>query len=381
MALFRRRAGAVRLAWLLAAIGLMLALVSVAAGFAPTAGLSVLMLACGAAALLALPAPNNANLRERSESPELAEGEHTPRRARRALGLVAVGAFALLPIAGFTAWAVTAANDGAVGDLRASRGGVVPAIGRQMQDGARSARVLQLQQSEGVVEWTLLRADGTWLIDASVAVPVVTGPPSAPVPAAGRGHIGQLAAEVSVGADPNLAVALADLGIGAVQLPPGNYGGRTDLAATLDMVPGLIRVTEGDGVLLWRVAVDDRPEPGWAWLIYPGEPSSVLPSQRGSISVRTPVEKGSGPTRLMLAATASPNWVARLAGHHAVAEHQLVAVEADGLQAFDAGMAEMGMTLTVSFQHPRHGLWLTGMGLVIAVFALLALPVGRRRGR
>ncbi|RZS59987.1 GT2 family glycosyltransferase [Xylanimonas ulmi] len=368
-ALVRRRVLAgTRTAWLLAAIGLVAGMGAVAVGQWPGVGASVVLLGLGGAALLGVPAQREA-VAERTRWSRVRSGAV-------ALG---VGALVLLPGAGAGSWAWGAVDGRDVGDLRATATPVVPAVGQQIQGAGRGARVLQVTRDEqGVLGYALLRADGSALVDSSVVVRardagVVVGPERA-----GRARLDALVAELGSGQAPGLAARLADVGVGAVQAPPD---ADPDLVTTLDMVPGLQRVTEGAGTRLWRVAVADEPAPGWA-RVTDGAPTArerpttlaVLPSD--GRSVRTDAPAASSPDQertLVLAAVADSGWRATLDGR------RLPVVEADGLQAF--AMPAEGGALVVEHVTSRQPWWFAAAGAVLLVYVLLALPVGRRRGR
>ncbi|MFI2103342.1 glycosyltransferase [Isoptericola sp. NPDC019693] len=405
VALVRPRAvRGVRLAWLAGAAGLTTAVVAVATAVAsgsaadgtaasvtgwPGVGLSVLLLALGAAAICALPSFG----RLPTAAPR-DHGDEEPRRARRvaSAGVVAVAVVALaLPVAQLASWALGSTGGGAVGDLRAAEPGVVPAVGTQMQEPPRSARVLQLDRVQpggeaepsgaAVVDYALLHADGTRLEDSSTVVRARSAGLVGGGARSDTAVLDQVVAEVATGRSTDVADRLAALGIGAVQVPAG---GDAELATTLDLVPGLARVTE-EGALVWRVTTDG-PAPGWATVLKndgtdedgapspyfaPADAVRTVPSDGSSAATR--LAPGGEDRTLRLAETADPGWRATVDGR------RLAAVDAGGTQAFAVGPAEGH--LRVSFETPHRTAWLAAAGLVLLVHALLALPVGRRRGR
>jgi hypothetical protein len=358
--------GGVRTAWLLAASGVVVGMFAVGQGAWPGPGASVVLLGLGGAALLGAPAGR-----------EVVVDAEPTRAARlaRAGSAVVVTVLVLLPGAGAASWALDGLDGVQLGDLRAAPSGVVPAVGRQMQAFPRSARILQLGVDDGGATYSLLRADGTALIDSSAVVRAQDR--------AQPDRLDTLVAALGVGQEPGLAAQLADLGIGAVQVAPLVAGDqpsrqRGELVTTLDMVTGLERVTDGDGVLLWRVAVGDEPAPGWARLTdaAPADGGraptlAVLPSDGRSVDASVPAAPG--PRTLVLAATANSAW------HATVDGHRLTAVEADGLQAFE--VPPEGGHLSVQLVGARTPLWFGVGGAILLVYVLLALPVGRRRGR
>ncbi|ANC32825.1 glycosyltransferase [Isoptericola dokdonensis] len=362
-----RHAAAVRGGFLLAAVGLVVALTGVGTAVAsgstddgtaavvhgwPGAGLSVLLLGLGCAALSGVPRP----------------GRHPARRV--GVGVLAALALAL-PVGGLAVWWTDDVAPDAVGSLTATGEHAVPAVGRQLQAAPRAARVLQLDREGGVVEYAVLHADGTSLLDSSTVVRARTaglapGPERTDVAA-----LDTLVAQVSAGRSPDLAEQLTALGVGAVQVPAA---GDRDLVTSLDLVPGLHRVTEG-GVLLWRVG-DADPGPGWATVLDapdadPGRPVEVLASDGRGVATRVGV--GEPDRTLVLAETAGEGWRATLDGR------RLTALDVDGRQAFDLGGTDG--YLVVEHAAPSRPPWLALTALVLVVVALLALPVGRRRTR
>lgn len=362
--------GGVRTAWVLAAAGLAAGMVAVALHAWPGAGASVVLLGLGSAALLGAPVARDV----------LADVEPSGwARLRSGTAVAAVAVLVLLPGAGAASWALGVRHQHAVGDLHASATAVVPAVGRQMQSGGRGARVLELSHDDhGVLGYALMRTDGTALMDSSVVVRSLdAGTVDAPA-RPGRGTLDALVADLGVGQAPALAKRLADLGIGAVQVPPG---ADPDVVTTLDMVPGLERVTEGEGTLLWRVHVDGEPAPGWARLTDAAptadhRPKTLAVLRSNGLDVHADVPLAATPDQertLVLASNADRGWHATLDGE------RLPVVEANGLQAFS--VPATGGHLVVEHDDPHLTPWYWAAGAVLLVYVLLALPVGRRRGR
>ncbi|MCZ2264789.1 hypothetical protein IRJ14_19635 [Isoptericola sp. QY 916] len=293
-----------------------------------------------------------------------------------------------LPAAQLASWAL-GSTGGRVGDLRAAETAVVPAVGTQMQAPPRSARVLQLDRVQpgggadasgaAVVDYALLHADGTRLEDSSTVVRARAAGLVGGAERTDTALLDQVVAEVATGRSTDVVDRLAALGIGAVQVPAG---GDAELATTLDLVPGLARVTE-EGTLVWRVTTDG-PAPGWATVLEgdggdaaptpffaPKDAVRTAPSDGTSAGGR--LAQGGGDRTLRIAETADAGWHATLDGR------RLPAVDAGGTQAFAVG-AEAGR-VRVWFEAPHRTAWLAAAGLVLLVHALLALPVGRRRGR
>ncbi|WP_418276163.1 glycosyltransferase [Isoptericola jiangsuensis] len=367
----RRRALAAAAGLALGAVGLVAALVAagtvVASGRTsagddavvhgwPGAGLSLLVLGVGVAALVGVPRPGR-------------------RPARRVVvGAVAVVVLAV-PLAGLGAWWFDEARTGTVGSLTATEDPVVPAVGQQMQAPPRAARVLELDRRDGAVEYTLLHADGSSLLDSSVVVRardagLVPGPERTDVAV-----LDELVAQLAVGRSPDLAARLTTLGVGAVQLPAG---GDPELATTLDLVTGLERVTEV-GAPLWRVGTDG-PAPGWAGIVeapVDADEQAVVTTVLDSDGTRVGADVGAdvgagGEERLLvLAESAGDGWRATLDGT------RLPARDLDGRQAFTLG-PDAGHVV-VEYTATSRPPWFVLGGIILVVYVLLALPVGRRR--
>jgi len=243
---------------------------------------------------------------------------------------------------------------------------LVPAIGRQMQDGPRRARVLALERDDAVVAYQLLRSDGTQVTDSSAVVAVgrlrSTDDPVATV-----------VAELVGGGGERTARTLQDYGVGAVLLPDATGDGAV-LASTLDTVDGLQRATEGDHDLVWRVVTSDDAlgQASWARVVgSDGTVEQLLAAGPGG--VRDTVPAGPADRVLTVAETAAPGWRATLDGK------PLPRVEdPHGLLAYRLG--PQGGTVTVAYDRASRVWWLALQGGVLLVFTLLALPVRRRRG-
>ena len=384
----RRRAGdaADRVAttslvgWLVAAAGLAVALLAQDDGRWSGPGLSLLLLGLAAAALAGagVLARRGTELR----------GLLGTARGVGIVSLVVVGL--LLPAAQAAAWLIDSggvASDGRTGLLRVTTDPVVPAVGQQMQAPPRQARVLEVGFSpdgDGTVRYALLRADGSQLADVSVAARASAGPADD-----GSGPAGTLDAAVAAlvsGATDGVPEQLADLGIGAVQVRSADGAGSAtgagsetaaavgDLVATLDMVPGMSRVTEGQAVSVWRVAATGEPAPGWARVEEGGTTQAGLPS--AGTEVRADVPAGGADRAVVLAEAAGRGWHATLDGRRL---EPVALDDAAGLQAFTLG-PDAGH-LVVWYETPHRTAWLVLTAFTLVIFALLALPVGRRRVR
>jgi len=362
--------------WLVAAAGLAVAVLTQHDGRWSGPGLSLLLLGLSAAAAAGAGA---------------IVGRRTELRgflgSARRVGVVALVTVAvLLPAAQAAAWLIgsgSVAGGGRTGMLHVSTSPVVPAVGQQMQAPPRQARVLELgfsPEADGTVRYALLRADGSQLADASVAARA-----SRPADDSPAGTLDEAVAALVSGSTDGIPERLAGLGVGAVQVrsdggagtaagtEPGIGTAVGDLVATLDMVPGLSRVTEGQAVSVWRVALTGEPAPGWARVQDDGT-RVTLPS--AGTEVRADVAPGGADRAVVLAEAAARGWHATLDGR------RLEPVDLDdalGLQAFELG-PDAGH-LVVRYEAPHRTAWLVLTAFTLVVFTLLALPVGRRRVR
>lgn len=378
----RRRAGdaAGRVAsmslvgWLVAAAGLAVALLAQDDGRWSGPGLSLLLLGLGAAALAGAGVLARRGTALRG----------FPGSARR-VGIVSLVVVALLlPAAQAAAWLVdggSVAGDGRTGLLHVTTDPVVPAVGQQMQAPPRQARVLEVGfaqgadgTADGTVQYALLRADGSQLADAAVAARAQAAPAGDTTDPAAA--LDTAVASLVSGATDEVPEQLADLGIGAVQVRSDGGDGAAvgDLVATLDMVPGMSRVTEGQAVSVWRVAATGEPAPGWARVEQGGATQAVLPS--AGTEVRADVTAGSADRAVVLAEAAGRGWHATLDGRRL---EPVALDDAAGLQAFTLG-PDAGH-LVVRYEAPHRTAWLVLTAFTLVIFALLALPVGRRRVR
>jgi GT2 family glycosyltransferase len=370
--------------WLVAAAGLAVAVLAQGDGRWSGPGLSLVLLGLSAAAL--------AGVRALADSGASLQGFLGSARKVAVVGLAVVAL--LLPAAQAAAWLTgsgSIAGSGRNGMLHVTTDPVVPAVGQQIQAPPRQARVLEVGfagdaeagGAEGTVQYALLRADGSQLADISATARATADDRSG----AGDEPVSTLDAAVAAlvsGATEGVPEQLADLGIGAVQVrSDGGVGATTgtdparavgDLVATLDMVPGMSRVTEGQAISVWRVAPAGEPAPGWARVEEAGATEQVLPS--GGTAVRADVTAGGADRAVVLAEAAGPGWHATLDGRRL----EPVAVDGSaGLQAFALG-PDAGH-LVVRHEATHRTAWLVLTTFTLVVFALLALPVGRRRVR
>ncbi|ACZ20857.1 predicted glycosyltransferase [Sanguibacter keddieii DSM 10542] len=363
------RGTAARVGWAVAATGLATALVSgatvVASGVdGPVtgwagAGLSLMTLGLLSAGLLGLD-----GLGEKAVT-------HTFGWRQVAVGTLAA-VLACVPVGGLAAWTVQARGEDSPVEVQALDRAIVPAVGQQMQTSGRQARVLALQTGpDGTVDYQLLHDDGPQLVDSSVVVDVArlgTRPDDLAVPVA----------QLSAGLDGDQVDVLAELGVGAVLVPPSEDLARAELVSRVDTVAGLERITENESGTIWRVApvgsADPALQPGWADLYEPDEGGTLVPvGVLAATPLRVDVQVPAGaPGRVVvLAENDAPGWRATLDGRslRSVGDEQ---------PTFEIGAD--GGHLVVAYERASRAPWLVLQGTVLVVFVLLALPVRRRRG-
>jgi len=387
LALVRRhRAGAVRGAWIAASValaaGAAAATVVVGAGdlgaVRASAGgaVSLLVLALVGAALVGL-------------------DRVTERVAEHAFGWRQV-VLVVFVVVGLGASSLALARGAALVDVRGGEGlrvldrDVVPAVGRQMQEAPRAARVLRLEAGP-TTTFQLLRADGPQLADASAVLAHRALTEHDDVPGAALAT----AVAALVGGVTDDGAALVDLGAGAVLVAPGTGEDRAALVARLDADATLERVTDGPAGTVWRAAVaageaeGTTTVTGWARLLDGSGAGVVVPADGRGIDVHLPLlgaddvgltsgagwDVQPGTRTLVLAERAAPGWRATLDGRRLEAAQR--APEGAWQQTF-ALPADAAGRLEVWYESPG-GTWWRGVLLVTAtIYGLLVVPVRRR---
>ncbi|WP_029288048.1 glycosyltransferase [Cellulomonas sp. HZM] len=381
-------ARAVRVAWVVAAIGLGVAtlVARVPVGTQDGAvvhGWTGSALSLAGAGLLAAAVLGTDRLQDRL-------GKRSFGWRQPVVALVTVVAV-LVPVAWLGGWAWEARTGDAVA-LGTLDDPVVPAVGQQAQTGPDRSRVLAIAAEARhpgagpAVSWQLFRGDGPQLVDQAAAVSTrALGDDLTSVavasPDAATSEVQDLVARLVAGSAQDAAPPLASLAVSDVLVPPARGGdaarrARDELVARLDATDGLERVSQGAAGTLWRVQDSSTDVvTAWARTVQQGEqPSPGLgsPVPAGDRDVDTRVPASTSGRTLVLAERADAHWRAWLDGR------SLRAVDAGWRQAFDLGSSSGH--LVVRYDAPQRTPWLVAQGVVLLVTVLLAVPVRRRRG-
>ncbi len=398
LALLRGRpvASAVRVGWLVAAIGLGAAFVSSRAEVAatdgtlvrgwPGTGVSLVLLGLLMAAVLGA---------------DRVRG----RIARRSFGwlqvvtaVLTVVAF-LAPVAPAGTWIVRALQDApSSAHLTILDHRVVPAVAQQEQQSAGRSRVLAISvDATGAAVWQLLRGDGPQLTESAASAfsagltgTVLHATPT--TPDAAEQEVSTLVAGIVAGSRTDVAASLADLAVTDVLVPApmassaptaavdgstGTVPDRAALVARLDSTPGLERITENSSGVVWRISPVADAAPvvtSWARTVVPAAGSTAeqdvaVPATASGVD--TQVAAGAPGRLLVLSERADQGWVATLDGA------PLRTVAGDWRQTFEIGAS--GGHLVVAYAPANRTPWLVLQGLVLLLTGLLALPLRRRR--
>lgn len=397
VALLRGRSVArgVRLGWLMAALGLATAVVSAQVVVGQQAGMAVTGwtgtgLSFAYAGLLAA-----AVLGTRGVQTVLAETTFGWRQVTAGVvTLVAV----LLPVTAVGVWSAQSSR-AEVGALDTLDRSVVPAIGRQTQQGPDAPRVLALTvDADGVTGWQLLRGDGPRLVEESAVVRTrdLTGALADPRPSDdddATAELVDLVARLSAGSGEDVSAELAAFAVADVLVPAVDEDDtsargqeRTALVGRLDATPGLERITEVAAGVIWRVqptAVDgqvDQVVTAWARLLPDASGAATpeglsgadaVPVEARGTSVDTTIAAGDSGRLLVLAERADSGWRATLDGK------PRRGVTEGWRQTFEVGPS--GGHLVVSYSPVDRTPWLIAQGIVGLLAVLLAVPVRRRR--
>ncbi|MER6458174.1 glycosyltransferase [Streptomyces sp900105245] len=331
------RQRAVRTAWAVALLGLVLAVLSNHSAWAGPATLVYGIALLAAAALGA----DGARAR-------VAEQNFGWRQPVAALIAFASAAGPLLVAGG---WMIR----GADGPLERRDPAQVPAFVAEDSTGGDQARTLVLDSdSTARVRYTLVRGSGARLGDAELA--------------AGDGRNARLDKVVANLVAGSGADQTDELGGFAVRYVLVHKGAPREITRVLDATPGLGRLSQQDGSALWRV----DQEVSRATIAPAGGSGKAQPVTAGPVEIHTTIPSGADGRVLRLADTVSDGWTATLDGK------PLTRTTVDGwAQGFRLPAA--GGRLDVVHDDPvGHTAWLWAQGALAVVLIVLALP-GRRR--
>lgn len=267
---------------------------------------------------------------------------------------------------------------GPVPDLQLTSGvrPMTPAVSGQARDGDNRARTLALQSRDGVVTAELWRGNGPQLQHTStianartVADPLAGEAAVLADPAADA--LAETVAAIVTGSATGAGELLAAHAIAVVLVPPSADvdAARTRLVSQLDATPGLARVTENESGAIWRVVTDASGPAAVARLTLADGGVVGLPAD--TLGARATVPDGAAGRAVILAERADADWHATWDGI------ALARVEQDWRQAFvlPAGSGELRITHAPPLRQP----WLIAQAVVLGAVTLLAIPVRRRR--
>ncbi|MFF8944135.1 glycosyltransferase [Streptomyces sp. NPDC014864] len=331
------RQSGIRAAWVVALVGLVLAVLSNHSAWAGPATL-VYGLALLAAAVLGA---DGARAR-------VAEQSFGWRQPVAALIVFAAVAGPLLAAAG---WIIR----GADGPLERRDPVQVPAFVAEEANTRDQARTLVLDSdSPAHVGYTLVRGSGARMGDAELS-------------AAGgaNSRLDKVVANLVAGSGADQA---GQLGGFAVRYVLVHKGAPREVSRVLDATPGLARLSQQDGSALWRV----DQEVSRAALVPASGTGPAQAVAAGPVEIHTTIPAGSAARVLRLADSADAGWTATLDGR------PLARTTVDGwAQGFQ--LPATGGRLDVTYDDPAgHTAWLWAQGALAVVLVVLALP-GRRR--
>ncbi|WP_454301357.1 glycosyltransferase [Salana multivorans] len=266
----------------------------------------------------------------------------------------------------------------------------VPALGQQLQASAAAGRVLSILPTAEGLDVQLWRGDGPQLLDASLAGDSLTGhvlTPTLTAPDAATQSLAVAISQLTISADEAVP-GLAEHAVAAIVVPPADSGVRpgvdetaaSALAAQLDGSAGLERVTTNASGTVWRVVATDgvarvrllTPDGALSDTVEtrsPDLPAGALPS--GTVRARGTIAADDGERVVVLAERAAPGWRATLDGR------QLQSREWGWQQAWTVPAGAAG-EVRIEYQDSARAAWGWAQGIVLGLVALLALPLRRR---
>jgi GT2 family glycosyltransferase len=329
---------AIRTAWAVALVALVLAVLSNRSAWAGPATLVYGIALLSAAALGADGA--------RSRVAEQSFGWRQPVAALIAL------ASAVGPLIAAAGWMI----GGADGPLERRDPVQVPAFVAEDSVTRDQARTLVLDSDSAAhVSYMLVRGAGVRLGDGELAAD------------GGNSRLDKVVANLVAGSGADQADQLGGFAVRYVLV---HKGAPRDVVRVLDATPGLRRLSQQDGSGLWQV---DR-DVARATIVSGGDAATGEPQPvaAGPVEIHTKIPSGAEGRVLRLADTAADGWTATLDGK------PLTRTTVDGwAQGFE--LPASGGRLDVTYDDPfTHAAWLWAQGLLAVVLVVLALP-GRRR--
>ncbi|HZK05390.1 MAG TPA: glycosyltransferase family 2 protein [Actinomycetaceae bacterium] len=385
LALWRRtfRSRIVRIGWLLALAGVVIALAAPRIAVAVDGAGNIVRSWPGAGTSLALLGFLVAALAGSDGIPQVLT-RHQFGWRHLMTGALAVVAAAVAVLAVGT-WVLAARSD--IPELQALEPAPehsTPALSQQLAASGERARTLALAvDSDGAVTAELWRSDGPQLHHtASILGARQIADPLGFVVETDTDHASEdlagITSELSAGVIRNAGERLAAHGVGVVLVPPAYDDAdalqRADLVALLDATAGLARVTENPTGIVWRVSTDGRE--GAASSIHRvrvrganRELLEELPS--GVISASGEIGPGLPGRLLVLTERADPEWRVTVNGQRAASAD-------NGWQQSFLLPAGSG-TVELEYAAAGRTWWLAAQAIVIGVIALLSIPVRRRK--
>mgnify|MGYP003417584504 CR=1 FL=1 len=389
------RGRAARIGWLLAALGLALAglTLHIPAGTAQSGAVDVTVPAWSGAALsfflLSLLVAITAS------------GDGLKAwLARSAFGwrqpsvVVLSAVMALAPIMGGVAWIWNVRAESATLAVAPRGADPVPALGRQQQDSPAATRVLAITATADGYDVALWRDNGPQFHDAAMETLSLQGEILAPQTVAPDDAAISLAtavARLSVAADEAVP-ALQQHAVSVIVVPPldsrvtpgGDESARARLVASLDATAGLEPVTTNASGTIWRVIGTDGTARVRV-LNADGTPSTQVSTGDGDLpigAIASRVVRASGEIEaadadrtVVLAERASSGWRATLDG---IDLETVEPTDGEWRQMFVLP-ADAAGTLTITYFSQSRSIWIPAQIAVFALAALLALPTRRRR--
>ncbi len=332
------RRAAVRSAWAVAVLGLVLAVLTNRDGWAGPATL-VYGLALIAASVLGAD-----GARERVASQNFGW--------RQPVAVLIAAAAALGPVLAAVGWMFVGAQD----PLGRRDPVQVPAFVAEESTTRDQPRTLVLGgDSADQVAYSLVRGSGGRLGDAELTEAGGAAP-----------RLDKIVSNLVAGSGADQAGQLGGYAVRYVLVRDG--AASRQMSRVLDSTPGLIRLSQLDGSALWRV----ERQVARLTIVPPKEGAEPVPVASQRIEAHTTVKGGEAGRVLRLADAAAPGWKATLDGR------ELTRKTLDGwAQGFE--LPTGGGRLDLTYEAPlAHTAWLWTQGALAVVLVVLALP-GRRR--